>query len=83
MQIEKATVPKMEEYVSIDEIAATAEIKNGITGETTFVFDPVYARILFAKGMNRHNPELNLPEPEPAGDWLVTYDEDTLTKTMD
>ena len=21
-----------------------------------------------------YNPELKLPEPEPAGDWLVTYD---------
>jgi hypothetical protein len=73
-QIEKASVPKPEEYIAIDEILATAEVKNSVTGETTFVFDPSYARVLFAKGMNRHNPELKLPEPEPAGDWLVTYD---------
>ncbi|GAB1191832.1 hypothetical protein APSETT444_001015 [Aspergillus pseudonomiae] len=73
-QIEKATVPNPEDYVAIDEILATAEIKNSVTGETTFVFDPLYARVL-------HNPELKLPEHEPAGDWLVTYDlDDILTK---
>ncbi|KAJ5448281.1 hypothetical protein N7445_003102 [Penicillium cf. griseofulvum] len=73
-QIEKASVPKPEEYIAIDEILATAELKNYVTGETTFVFDPSYAKVLFAKGMNRHNPELKLPKLEPAGDWLVTYD---------
>lgn len=72
-QIEKATVPNPEEYVAIDEVTATAELKNS-AGETTFVFDPPYARVLFAKGMNRRNPELKLPEHEPTGDWLVTYD---------
>ncbi|KAJ5131879.1 hypothetical protein N7448_006037 [Penicillium atrosanguineum] len=73
-QIERATVPKPEEYIAIDEISATAELKNSVTGETTFV-------VLFAKGINRRNPELKLPEHEPAGDWLVTYDlEKTLTK---
>ncbi|KAJ5960353.1 uncharacterized protein N7479_007503 [Penicillium vulpinum] len=73
-QIEKATIPNPEEYVAIDEVLATAELKNSVTGETTFV-------VLFAKGMNRHNPELKLPEHEPAGDWLVTYDlGNTLTK---
>ncbi|KAJ5212654.1 uncharacterized protein N7498_004300 [Penicillium cinerascens] len=67
-QIEKATVPNPEEYVAIDEISATAELKNSLTGETTFV----------------HNPELKLPEHEPAGDWLVTYDlEKTLTERSD
>ncbi|QKX53643.1 uncharacterized protein TRUGW13939_00722 [Talaromyces rugulosus] len=40
----------------------------------TFVFDPPYARVMFAKGINRHNPELKLSEHEPAGDWLVAYD---------
>jgi hypothetical protein len=60
-QIEKATVTNMEEYIAIDEISATAELKNSVTGETTFVFDPPYARVLFAKGINRHNPALNLP----------------------
>ncbi|KAJ5780616.1 hypothetical protein N7457_005776 [Penicillium paradoxum] len=73
-QIEKATIPNPEEYVAIDEVSATAELKNSVSGETTFVFDPRYARVLFAKGMNRHNPELKLPEHEPVGDWLVTYD---------
>ena len=80
-QIERATVPHPDEYISIDEISATAELKNSLTGETTFVFDPPYARVLFAKGMNRRSPELKLPEHEPAGDWLKTYDlSNTLTK---
>lgn len=73
-QIERATVSNPEEYISIDEISATAERKNSITGETTFVFDPPYARVLFAKGINKRNPEIKLPEHEPAGDRLVTYD---------
>jgi hypothetical protein len=81
-QIERALVPNPDEYISLDEITATAEIKNAVTNETTFIFDPPYARVLFAKGLNRHNPELKLPEHEPAGDWLVTYDLSTskLTK---
>lgn len=78
-QIERASVAGDDEYIFIDEILATAEVKNHKTGETTFVFDPLYARVLFAKGMNRGNPELKLPEPEPAGDWLVTYDLDTIS----
>jgi hypothetical protein len=80
-QIERASVPNPEEYLSIDEVSATAELKNSVTGETTFVFNPAYARVLFAKGMNRHNPELKLPEHEPARAWEVTYDLGaTLTK---
>ncbi|KUM62936.1 hypothetical protein ACN42_g4173 [Penicillium freii] len=66
--IEKASVPEEDEYIAIDEISATAEVKSSVTGKTTFVFDPSFARIAFARGMNRHNPELKLPEPEPAGD---------------
>lgn len=77
-QIERVALPKKDEYISIDEFAATAEIKNHVTGETTFVFDPDYARELFAKGMNRHNPELKLPEIEFASDQLVTYDLDAI-----
>jgi len=77
-QIEKATVPNPDEYLKIDEISATAERKNRKTGETTSIFDPFYARILFAKGINARNPELKLPEPEPAGDWLVAYDLDDI-----
>ncbi|OJJ99127.1 hypothetical protein ASPACDRAFT_120262 [Aspergillus aculeatus ATCC 16872] len=76
LQIEKASVPQLDEYIAIDEMEATAEVKNRVTGETTFVFDPHYARVLFARGMNRHNPDLELPEHEPAGDWLVTYNLD-------
>ncbi|KAJ1709389.1 hypothetical protein CA14_002063 [Aspergillus flavus] len=77
-QIEKATVPNPEEYVAIDDVSATVELKNSVTGETTFVFDPLYARVLFARGMNRHNPELKLPDHEAVGDWLVTYDLDNI-----
>ena len=73
-QIEKALVPKRDGYTFIDEVFATAENKNSVTNETTFVFDPVYARVLFARGFNRRNPELKLPEHERTGDWLVTYD---------
>jgi hypothetical protein len=50
-QIEKPTVQNLEEYISIDE---------AVTGETIFVFDPPYARVLLARAMNRHNPELKL-----------------------
>jgi hypothetical protein len=82
LQIEKASVPQPDEYVAIDEIEATAALKNRVTGETTFVFDPPYARVLFARGINRHNPDIKLPEHEPAGDWLVTYNlDDILTTT--
>ncbi|PYI02287.1 hypothetical protein BO78DRAFT_472696 [Aspergillus sclerotiicarbonarius CBS 121057] len=49
-QIEKATVPNADEYIAINEVSATAELKNSVTGETTFVFDPPYARVLFARG---------------------------------
>ncbi|KAJ5559566.1 hypothetical protein N7513_001965 [Penicillium frequentans] len=79
-QIERATIPIPDEYTAIDEITATAEKRNRKTGETTFVFDPPYARVLFAKGINKHNPELKLPEHEPAGDWLVTYDLDKISE---
>ncbi|KAF6802063.1 hypothetical protein CMUS01_15462 [Colletotrichum musicola] len=75
-QIERAKVGAPEEVISIDEIEATAEVKNTATGETVFVFDPVYARVLFAKGINKRNPEIKLPEYELAGDWLVTHDVD-------
>jgi hypothetical protein len=77
-QIERACVPKPEEYISIDEVSGTAEMKNSETNETTFTFDPPYARVFFAKGMNKRKPELKLPEHQPAGDWLVTYDLGTL-----
>ncbi|RKU39714.1 hypothetical protein DL546_000053 [Coniochaeta pulveracea] len=74
-QIERASVPgSMDEYISIDEILATAEIKNSKTGETVFVFDPAYARVLFARGINKRNPDIKLPEPQPAGNCEVTYD---------
>lgn len=73
-QIEWAMVPRPGEYIYIDEVSATAQVKDLITNQTKFVFDPPYARVLFASGLNRHNPELNLPEHEPAGDCEVTYD---------
>lgn len=82
-QIEWAMVAHPDEYISIDEIAATAEVKN-FNGSTVFVFDPPYARVLFAEGINRHNPSLKLPEHKPAGDWETTYGLDTLlTKRYD
>lgn len=40
-------------------------IENSVTDERTFFFDPFYAKVLvFAKGMNRHNPGLKLSEHE-------------------
>ncbi|KAJ5725104.1 uncharacterized protein N7483_006461 [Penicillium malachiteum] len=77
-QIERASLPIPDEYTAIDEFTATAEIRNRKTGETTFVFDPSYSRVLFAKGINKRNPDLKLPEHEPAGDELVTYDVDRI-----
>ncbi|KAE8378271.1 hypothetical protein BDV26DRAFT_292368 [Aspergillus bertholletiae] len=56
-QIRKATVPNPEEYVAINEVSATAELKHSVTGETTFVFDPAYARVLFAMNQYRSNSE--------------------------
>lgn len=47
---------------------------SSITNETLFVFDPPYARLFFASGMNKKNPALKLPEHEHPGDWMKTYD---------
>lgn len=55
-QIEKATVPNPEEYIAIDEISATAEIKNAVTGETTFVFDPPLCQGAVCKGNKQAQP---------------------------
>ncbi|EQB45059.1 hypothetical protein CGLO_16105 [Colletotrichum gloeosporioides Cg-14] len=74
-QIEWASVAVGPTHViNIDELAATAEVKDTATGETLFVFDPAYARVLFARGINRRNPALRLPEHERAGEWLVSYE---------
>ncbi|OLN95375.1 hypothetical protein CCHL11_04780 [Colletotrichum chlorophyti] len=62
-QIERATVPGQDEVISIDEISATAGVKNTLAGGTVFVRSP-HARVLFAKGINRRNPELKLPQHE-------------------
>ncbi|KGO46495.1 hypothetical protein PEX1_041710 [Penicillium expansum] len=80
--LERARLPKVNEYVAIDEILATAEIRNRVTNKTIFVFDPVYARIFFSRGMNKKNPDLKLPEYEPPGDWVVTYDLDTIHSSV-
>ncbi|KAJ2971471.1 hypothetical protein NQ176_g7668 [Zarea fungicola] len=72
-QIERSQVPRPGEYIAIDEIKATAEVRKSGTNETVFVFDPAYARVIFAKGINKRNPALNLPEHEPAGDWLTIW----------
>ncbi|OHE97176.1 hypothetical protein CORC01_07430 [Colletotrichum orchidophilum] len=83
-QIERATIVGPEDVIDIDEISATAKVRNAVTNETLFVFDPPYARVLFARGINKRNPDLKLPEHEPAGDWLVTYDiGNSLTKRAD
>ncbi|KAJ9142652.1 hypothetical protein NKR23_g7076 [Pleurostoma richardsiae] len=81
-QIERACVPRPEEYISIDEVSGTAEVKNSATNETTFVFDPPYARVFFAKGMNKRNPELRLSEHEPAGDWVDDECDQPLTNAV-
>ncbi|GFP60642.1 hypothetical protein TASIC1_0037000100 [Trichoderma asperellum] len=73
-QIERSARPHAGEIIHIDEVAATAECRDIATGNTTFVFDPPYARVIFAAGINRHNPDLKLPEHEPAGFWEVNYD---------
>ncbi|KAK1725151.1 uncharacterized protein BDZ83DRAFT_577068 [Colletotrichum acutatum] len=83
-QIERATVVVgPEEVIAIDEIEATAEVRNSVTGETVFVFDSAYARVLFARGINRRNPKIQLPELELAGDWLVTYESGLAAKRED
>ncbi|KAJ5894361.1 hypothetical protein N7495_006052 [Penicillium taxi] len=78
-QIEAMTFAGPDDYVAIDEFEATAAIKNRKTGETVFTFDPPYARVFFASGINRNNPELKLPKHEPAGNWQVTYDLNEIT----
>lgn len=72
-QIEHAFTGEDDEYIKVDELKATAEVRNRKTGQTTFVFDPPYARVLFAAGINQRNPDIKLPEHKLAGDWLVTY----------
>lgn len=69
-----STSSRPSQVISIDEVAATASVKDTATGETLFEFDPPYARVLFARGINKRNPGLRLPEHEPAGEWLVTYE---------
>lgn len=73
-QIEAAYIPRPEEHIFIDEFKATAERRTAATKETVFTFDPVYARVLFAEGINKRNAEIKLPEYElGGGDWLVKY----------
>lgn len=77
-QLENAYVSGPDEYISINEFTATAEKKNHETGETTFVFDPLYAGVLFSKGINKRNPEIKLVEHTiGGGDWVVAYEPDT------
>ena len=58
-QIELATVPEKDSFIYIDDVTVTAEVRNTATGET-IAFDPVFAKIFFARTMNRCNPSLNL-----------------------
>ncbi|KAJ6440162.1 hypothetical protein O9K51_08053 [Purpureocillium lavendulum] len=76
LNIEKALVSIPNEYVYIDPIAATAERRNSVTDETTFAFDPPYARVFFARAMNKRNPLLKLPEHARTGSGLVAYNID-------
>jgi hypothetical protein len=71
-QVEHAWTMKGDEHHFVDEIEATAEKRNA-AGEVVFVFDPPYARVLFADFINRHNPDIKLPEHGPAGERLVSY----------
>ncbi|KAL2214266.1 hypothetical protein CC79DRAFT_1363041 [Sarocladium strictum] len=71
-QVEHTWRMKGDEYIKIDEIEATAEVGNA-AGETVFVFDTPYARVLFADFINRRNPDIKLPEHGPGGEWLVPY----------
>lgn len=73
-QIEWASVPDPDTYIQIDEIAITAEVRSASTNEVLFTFDPPYARVLFAAGINRKNPDAKLPEHMEAGDHIVRYD---------
>ncbi|KAJ6780615.1 hypothetical protein PWT90_03499 [Aphanocladium album] len=72
-QIERANVQNPGEYIHIDERAATAEVRDGATGETVFTFNPAHARLFFAREMNKRNPDLQLPERPTSGDWEVAY----------
>ncbi|KAJ5107893.1 hypothetical protein N7456_004568 [Penicillium angulare] len=77
-QVEKASIPVADEYTAIDEFTFTAEQKNK-AGETTFVFDPPYAKVFFARGINKRNPEAKLPEHEYTPGSVITYDLDEIT----
>ncbi|OAA77213.1 hypothetical protein LEL_04036 [Akanthomyces lecanii RCEF 1005] len=72
-QIEWAAAPRPGTYISIDDVAATAAVKDASTNATLFDFNPAYARVLFASILNKNNPSLALPVHAPAGDWEVTY----------
>lgn len=75
-QIERASIPDPNQYLWLDDITVTAELRN-TADETVFKFDPPYARVMFAADFNRINPDLDLPEHSAAGDWEVTYDPET------
>ncbi|CAK7202068.1 hypothetical protein SEUCBS139899_004788 [Sporothrix eucalyptigena] len=72
-QIQWATVPNPDEIFTFDFEKATAAVQNAATKEVVFEFDPPFARVFFARFLNRQNPTLQLPEHEEGGDWLVTY----------
>jgi len=73
-QLEHTNPIEPHEYFYIDEVDATAEVRDSRTHETKFKFNPAYARVLYADRINRMNPTLDLPVHEPAGEWLVTYE---------
>lgn len=73
-QIEHASIPRSGEYIKLDELEGTAEVRSSVTNETLFTFDPPYARVFFARGMNKHNPALKLVDHELPGHWVKAYD---------
>ncbi len=73
-QIEWAMTGTPGSYIKIDEVAVTAKVVDSDTGSTLFEFDPAYARVLFAAGINRRNPDLKLPEHRDDGEHIVDYD---------
>lgn len=82
-QIEWAMLPNKDEHFFIDEIAATASVRKSDTKEVVFEFDPPFARVFFARFMNKQNPSLQLPEHKDGGDWVVNYNIGSLFKERD
>lgn len=81
-QIEQASVPRKGSITRVDEKTGHVQNVLAATGEVLFTFDPEYAKIFFASLLNDFDPQLDLEEPEPAGDQLVIYDLETRQAVM-